>query len=53
MKRRRRGRILFVSSVVGAAPGGPGVAAYSATKAYEKSLAQSMGIELEKYGVGV
>ena len=53
MKRRRRGRILFVSSVVGATPGGPGVAAYSATKAYEKSLAQSMGRELEKYGVGV
>jgi len=53
MKRQRRGRILFVSSVVGATPGGPGVAAYSATKAYEKSLAQSMGRELEKYGVGV
>ena len=53
MKQRRRGRILFVSSVVGATPGGPGVAAYSATKAYEKSLAQSMGRELEKYGVGV
>lgn len=29
------------------------MAAYSATKAYEKSLAQSMGRELEKYGVGV
>jgi len=53
MKRERRGRILFMSSVVGATPGGPGVAAYSATKAYEKSLAMSMGRELEKYGVGV
>jgi len=42
-----------VSSVVGAAPGGPGVAAYSATKAYEKSLALSLGKELERFGVGV
>ena len=53
MKKQRRGRILFVSSVVGATPGGPGVATYAATKAYEKSLAQSMGREMEKYGVGV
>jgi len=53
MKRQRRGRILFVSSVVGATPGGAGVATYAATKAYEKSLSQSMGRELEKYGVGV
>lgn len=53
MKKQRRGRILFVSSVVGSVPGGPGVATYSATKAYEKSLALSMGIEMEKYGVGV
>ncbi|GFH54830.1 hypothetical protein CTEN210_11307 [Chaetoceros tenuissimus] len=53
MKRQRRGRILFVSSVAGAVPGVPGVACYSATKAYEKVLAHSMGRELEKYGVGV
>jgi short-subunit dehydrogenase len=53
MKYDRRGRILFVSSMVGAVPSGPGVATYAATKAYEKSLAQSMGRELEKYGVGV
>jgi Short-chain dehydrogenases of various substrate specificities len=53
MKRQGRGRILFVSSVIGATPGGPGVATYAATKSYEKSLAQSMGRELEKYGVGV
>jgi len=53
MKARRRGRILFVSSIVGAAPGGPGVAAYSASKAYEKSLALSIGKELERFGVGV
>ncbi len=53
MKDARRGRILFVSSMVGAVPSGPGVATYAATKAYEKSLAQSMGRELERYGVGV
>ena len=53
MKEAKRGRILFVSSMVGAVPSGPGVATYAATKAYEKSLAQSMGRELEKYGVGV
>jgi hypothetical protein len=53
MKHSKRGRILFVSSMVGAVPSGPGVATYAATKAYEKSLAQSMGRELEKYGVGV
>ncbi len=51
MKRQRRGRMLFVSSVVGATPGGPGVAAYAATKAYEKSFAMGIGRELEKYGV--
>lgn len=53
MKSRRRGRILFVSSITGSAPGGPSVATYSATKAYEKSLALSLGKELERFGVGV
>ena len=53
MKNNRRGRILFVSSIVGALPSGPGVATYAATKAFEKSLALSMGKELETYGVGV
>jgi len=53
MKRRRRGRILFVSSIVGALPSGPGLATYAATKAFDKSLALSMGKELESYGVGV
>jgi len=54
MKRSRRGRILFVSSVAGAVPGGgPGVATYAATKAYERSLASGLGKELERYGVGV
>jgi len=54
MKRSRRGRILFVSSVAGAVPGGgPGVATYAATKAYERSLASGLGKEMERYGVGV
>jgi len=53
MKDRRRGRILFVSSMSGALPGCPSVAVYAATKAFEKSLASSLGRELERYGVGV
>ena len=53
MKNQHRGRIMFVSSMTGAVPGGPGVAAYAATKAYEKSLSLSMGRELERHGVGV
>ena len=53
MKARRRGRILFVSSMSGAMPGCPSVAVYAATKAFEKSLASSLGRELERYGVGV
>uniref|UniRef100_A0A7S4MQF1 Ketoreductase domain-containing protein n=4 Tax=Odontella aurita TaxID=265563 RepID=A0A7S4MQF1_9STRA len=53
MKHQRRGRVLFVSSVVGAVPAGPGVAIYAATKAFEKALALSMSRELEKNGIGV
>mmetsp|Transcript_26222 Transcript_26222/g.56818 ORF Transcript_26222/g.56818 Transcript_26222/m.56818 type:complete len:1082 (-) Transcript_26222:41-3286(-) len=53
MKRQGRGRILFVSSIVGSVPAGPGVATYAATKSFEKSLALSMGKELEQYGCGV
>jgi len=53
MKESRRGRILFISSMVGAVPSGPGVATYAASKAYEKSLALGLGKELEKFGVGV
>jgi short-subunit dehydrogenase len=48
MKERRRGRILMVSSMSGALPGNPSVAVYAATKAYEKSLASSLGRELER-----
>eukprot|EP00978_Attheya_sp_CCMP212_P019651 scaffold55289_cov53-Attheya_sp.AAC.2 len=53
MKANKRGRILFVSSVMGAVPAGPQVATYAATKAFEKTLSISMGRELANYGVGV
>ena len=53
MKKQRRGRILFVSSVVGAVNAGPRVATYAATKAFEKSLSLSIGKELEQYGCAV
>jgi len=53
MKERRRGRILMVSSVVGAVAAGPTVALYAATKAFEKVLGLSMAKELEPYGVGI
>ena len=53
MKKQRRGRILFVSSIVGAVNAGPRVATYAATKAFEKSLSLSIGKELEQYGCGV
>ncbi len=53
MKDRRRGRILFVSSVTGAFPGVPGSAVYAASKAYQRSLATSLAKELEPHGVGV
>jgi len=53
MKDKGRGRILVVSSLVGAVEAGPTVACYAATKAFERSLAMSMGKEMEPYGVGV
>eukprot|EP00579_Thalassiosira_antarctica_P012024 CAMPEP_0201922536 /NCGR_PEP_ID=MMETSP0903-20130614/10545_1 /ASSEMBLY_ACC=CAM_ASM_000552 /TAXON_ID=420261 /ORGANISM="Thalassiosira antarctica, Strain CCMP982" /LENGTH=1160 /DNA_ID=CAMNT_0048459695 /DNA_START=49 /DNA_END=3531 /DNA_ORIENTATION=+ len=53
MKERRRGRILFVSSMSGVLPGCPSVAVYAATKAFGKSLSMSLGREMERYGVGV
>ena len=53
MKRRGRGRILMVSSIMGDVASGPSVAAYAASKCFEKSLALSMSKELEPHGVGV
>jgi short chain dehydrogenase len=53
MKKRRRGRILMVSSICGAVEGIASVAVYSATKAFENSFGTSLGKELEPHGVGV
>lgn len=53
MKVRKQGRIVLISSIAGVAPGVPTAAMYAATKAFQKSLAVSMGLELEAYGVGV
>ena len=52
MKERRSGRILIVSSMVARVPA-PGIAVYSATKAYLRSFAESMYYELRPYGVAV
>jgi short-subunit dehydrogenase len=53
MKKRRRGRVMMVSSICGAVAGLPTVAAYAATKAFENVLGISMAKEMEPYGVGV
>jgi Short-chain dehydrogenases of various substrate specificities len=53
MKEKRSGRIAFISSLAGAVPGVPHAAVYAAAKAYQKSLATSLGREMEGSGVGV
>eukprot|EP00554_Chaetoceros_debilis_P010283 CAMPEP_0194107532 /NCGR_PEP_ID=MMETSP0150-20130528/7398_1 /TAXON_ID=122233 /ORGANISM="Chaetoceros debilis, Strain MM31A-1" /LENGTH=354 /DNA_ID=CAMNT_0038795973 /DNA_START=256 /DNA_END=1320 /DNA_ORIENTATION=- len=53
MKDRKRGRILIISSIMGAVPGVPRCGVYAATKAYQRSLATTLRRELETYGVGV
>ena len=53
MKKRKRGRILMISSVCGAVAGIPSVALYSATKAFENSLAIGLAKEMEESGVGI
>ena len=50
MKERGRGHILNVSSMAARIPA-PGIAVYSATKAYLKSFGRSLSFELEPYGV--
>lgn len=52
MKERRRGYIVNMSSMTAKLPT-PGIAMYSATKAYLKSFSKSMYFELAPYGVGV
>lgn len=53
MKKRRRGRMLMVSSMAGMTSASPNTALYGATKSFEKSLSFSMSKELESFGVGV
>ncbi|KAL3922954.1 MAG: hypothetical protein SGILL_001925 [Bacillariaceae sp.] len=53
MKRRRRGRILNVSSMAGLCTASPNTAVYGATKAFGKSLSLGLAKEMEPYGVGV
>ena len=52
MKRRGHGYILNVSSMAAKLPC-PGIAVYSATKAYLKSFSKSLYFEMRPYGVGV
>ncbi len=53
MKKRRRGRVVIISSITGAMPGIPTSAMYAATKSYQRSMAGALGRELEGYGIGV
>ena len=53
MKKKRRGRILMVSSMAGLCAASPNTAIYGACKAFGKSLSLSMAREMEIYGVGV
>ncbi len=52
MKARGQGRILNVSSMTARIPA-PGIAIYSATKAYLKSFGQSLSYEYRPFGVTV
>lgn len=52
MKRRGHGYILNMSSMAAKLPC-PGIAVYSATKAYLKSFGKSLFFEMRPYGVGV
>ena len=52
MKERGYGQILIVSSMTAGIPA-PGIAVYSATKAYLKSFGRSLSYELRPFGVSV
>lgn len=52
MKARGKGRILNMSSMTAGIPA-PGIAIYSATKAYLKSFGRSLSYELMPFGVSV
>lgn len=53
MIKRRSGRILNMSSVVGYQPGGPGMAVYFATKSYVLALSRALSRELRGTGVSL
>jgi uncharacterized protein len=53
MVERRSGKILNLASIVGYQPGGPGMAAYYATKAYVLSFSKGLARELRGSGVSV
>jgi short-subunit dehydrogenase len=53
MRRRSSGRLLNVASVAAFQPGGPGMAAYFASKAYVLSLSRALACELRGSGVTV
>ncbi len=53
MRERRWGRILNVASIVAYQPGGPGMAAYYATKSYVLSFSKGLARELRGSGVSV
>jgi len=53
MKKRKRGRIMIMSSIAGSAPGIPTTSIYAASKAFLNSFATSLGKELECFGIGV
>jgi len=50
MKRRRRGAVIIISSVLGVMPA-PYLATYAATKAFDLSLGESLHGELKSYGI--
>jgi hypothetical protein len=51
MRERRWGRVLNVASLAAYQPGGPGMAAYYASKAYVLSFSKGLAIELRGSGV--
>ena len=53
MLKRGAGKILNVASLAGFQPGGPGMAAYYATKSYVLSLTRALAVELRGSGVTV
>lgn len=52
MRERRRGGIVFVSSLAGIAPA-PYQAVYAASKAYLTTLGIALSVELERFGIDV